>query len=188
MYAHINGVALAIVAKVGTQSFREAGAHWYMTNKEARIYPERIFFIREPFLRLVSAYSFFKGLERTGTRYEAVPLSAIADWPTFVDYILLNNDEHWMPQTDTTLYTGDGEYVPTKIMRFEDVSKWWPLFSSKRLPHENQSVPQEVDIMYRRADVGAFYANDYDIYKHLVEFDNIPEKDRGWPLRKEASS
>ena len=187
MYAHINGMALAIVAKVGTQSFREAEAHWYVTNEEALIYPERIFFIREPFLRLVSAYSFFKGLERAGTRYEALPLSAITDWETFVDYILLNEDEHWMPQTDTTLYTGDGVFVPTKIMRFEDVTKWWPLFSSKRLPHENQSVPQEVDIMYRRAEVDAFYSNDYAIYKDLSAYDDLAEKDRGWPIRQEVS-
>ena len=49
MYTQINGIALALIAKAGIQSFTEAsGDQWYMSNKQAIEFPTRIFFIRNP--------------------------------------------------------------------------------------------------------------------------------------------
>ena len=180
MYAAIGGVALAIIAKAGTQSFKEAGAVWYINNQEALVYPQRIFFIRNPFERLESCYSFFVGLKNAGTRYDAIPDSALTSWEAFIDHILINSDEHWNPQINTLMYKG--EPTPTKIMRFEDVTKWWPLFFSKRLPHNNQS-DRLVTTSYRGEEIQAFYAQDYDVWSLITPFDDIPEAERAWPLQ-----
>ena len=181
MYAEIEGVALAIVAKVGTHSFKEAGANWYINNTEALVYPQRIFFMRDPFERLESDYSFFVGLKRAGTRYDSIPDSALETWEAFVDFALINRDSHWINQTETALYTGDGKYVPTKIMRFEDVSKWWPLFTSRRLPHENKSV-RLVTNSYKGEQIKDYYAKDYAVYNNIIPFDELAQVDQKWPL------
>ena len=189
MYADIEGVALAIVAKAGSQSFTESGNTWYMNNNEALVYPERIFFIRDPLQRLESCYSFFVGLARSGVPHSSIPVANLDSWELFVDYILdpKNEDEHWIPQTETVLYTGDAledkVYVPTKIMRFEDVTKWWPNFFSRRLPHNNQSE-RLITTVYRSKELQEKYANDYAIYDKLVAYDDLQDSERGWPLEQ----
>jgi len=189
-YIDMEGWALALVAKVGSQSFMESGPTWYIREHEILIYPERIFFMRDPFQRLESAYSFFVGLVRAGTPHNAVPEAALESWEKFVDYVLdpRYDDEHWRPQTETTLYIGDGtdrKLVPTKIMRFEDVTKWWPNFFSRNLPHINRST-KLVTTSYRGDEIRVKYAADYKIYDDLVPYDNLSLNDRGWPLKQSA--
>lgn len=189
-YIDIDGVALAIVAKVGSQSFTESGTTWYVSDSEVLVYPERIFFIRDPFQRLESAYSFFVGLDRAGAPHPAVPESALVSWNEFVNFILdprNDDDEHWIPQTDTVLYTGNdpinGSYIPTKIMRFEDVTDWWPNFFSRRLPHINKST-RLITTSHKGAEIELKYAKDFEVYNKLTKYDDIAEVDRGWPLKQ----
>ena len=123
MYTEINGVALAIIAKAGTQSFTEAsGAGWYLTNEQALEYPTRVFFIRNPFERLESCYSFFCGIRDEGASQSVIPVDQLESWEIFIDYILVNSDEHWNPQNTTLLY--NGELTPTDILKFEILSPY----------------------------------------------------------------
>ena len=126
MYTQINGIALALIAKAGIQSFTEAsGDQWYMSNKQAIEFPTRIFFIRNPIDRLESCYSFLVGLKDEGTNQDIIPEEHLLTWELFVDYILENSDEHWDPQTEQLKYKGT--LTPTHIFRFEDVCDWWPI-------------------------------------------------------------
>lgn len=175
MYAALNGVALAIIAKAGTQSFTEAGADWYMNNLKALDYPTRVMFIREPFDRLESCYSFFKMLIQQGTKFNMLPEAALDSWEEFVDYILTHEDEHWAPQTDSVLYKG--ELTPTHIMRFDELNKWWPEFFSAKLVHTNASERLEVP-PYRVADLTEYYKNDIAEYNSAIRYEGVKE----WPL------
>ena len=178
MYTEINGVALAIIAKAGTQSFSEAsGAKWYINNEQALLYPTRVFFIRNPFERLESCYSFFCQLITEGVGQKIIPVDHLKTWESFIDYILINSDEHWNPQTETLLYKG--KLTPTHIFRFEDVSKWWPLYFSVRLPHENKSLRKMIG-NYREKDLRKFYQDDFVSWESSRKYDL---KEAGlWPL------
>jgi len=176
------GIALALIAKVGTQSFKEVidvDTGWYLIPEEALEYPIRVFFIREPMARLRSAYSFFIKLRNGGERYDSLPYSVLNSWPEFVDHVLTNSDEHWNPQVPQVTYKG--EFTPNKVFRFEDVKKWWPNFTSIRLPHANASIPQEV-IDYRSVELKEFYAEDIKMWNSIVPYDDLPAESITWPL------
>jgi hypothetical protein len=179
MYTAINGVALAIVAKAGTQSFSEAsGAKWYINNEHSLEFPIRVFFIRNPFERLESCYSFFCQLSDENTTQIIIPIESLVSWEVFIDYILVNDDEHWEQQTETLLYKG--ELTPTHIFKFEDVSKWWPNFFSVRLPHENKSSRKLVG-NYREDDLKDYYKEDFIEWNSAREYKEI---EAGvWPLQ-----
>lgn len=176
------GIALALIAKTGTQSFKEVidvDTGWYLVPSEALEYPVRVFFMRHPVDRLKSAFSFFIKLRNEGAQYDPVKNEVIETWPKFVDHILTHSDEHWDPQIPQVTYKG--EFTPNKVLRFEDVKKWWPNFSSIRLPHANASIPQET-LEYRVEELKALYAEDMQLWKSITPFDDLPEADRKWPL------
>jgi len=176
MYTQIDGVALALIAKAGIQSFTEAsGDQWYMSNEQAIEFPTRVFFIRKPIDRLESCYSFLIGLKDEGAKQDMIPEEHLLTWQLFVDYILANSDEHWDPQTEQLLYKGI--LTPTHILKFEDVSNWWPNFFDVPLPHVNASIRLAVED-YRLEEINNFYSVDNDVWINATQ-----QKDGAtWPL------
>lgn len=175
MYSVINDTAVAIIAKVGTQSFADAGADWYISNREALIYPTRVMFVREPIERLQSCFWFFRGLRDSGTTYTGFDFKHLESWRVFVDYMLTNDDEHWTPQCDSVLNIG--ELTPTTYLKFDDVEKWFPVYFQQRLGHENASQWGELDLTYRIDELLTYYSKDTELY-------NLAKRYEGeqWPL------
>lgn len=170
MYTTINGVAIAIIAKAGTQSITEAVGGWYINNQQALIYPQRVMFIREPFDRLESCYSFFCDLRDTNQEQHIIPVGKLESWESFVDYILVNKDEHWTPQADSVMFKG--EFTPTHIFKFEDINNIWPKFTSRRLPHLNKAT-RKATSNYREQDLLEYYKDD------IVTYNNAKSRKKG---------
>lgn len=180
MYTEINGVALAIIAKAGTQSFTEAAnAQWYINNEQALDLKVRIFFIRNPFDRLESCYSFFCQLQSEGSTQDIIPVECLATWEVFIDYILLNSDVHWNQQTGSLLF--NGKLTPTHIFKFEDVDKWWPVYFNTRLPHNNKAARKVVG-GYKEKELRSFYATDLKVWDSAKAYNNDGKEDGRWPL------
>ena len=182
MYSPKHGVALAIIAKSGSQSFCNASPSWYISNEQALLYPLRVLFIRYYLERLYSNYSFFKGLAISGSKYNNNLVTFTDTYESFVDYVLLNehNDEHFLPQVESVRYRG--QLTANLILRFEDVNEWWPNFFTGKLERLN-SAPRlsEIDPNYRRSEIDAYYANDANAWNSARKFQR--GRDEGlWPL------
>ena len=179
-YEHTEGIALAVIAKAGTLSFTNAANGWYLTNEQAQYYPRKVWFIREPFDRLKSAYSFFKKLAIDNSKYHNKLVEFTNSWEAFIDFVLDTDhkDEHFLPQTSTLMY--NGQLSPDTILRFEDVQKWWPKYFVPKLERLNMAPRLEVDPNYRRAEIDTYYAEDLKIWKTTTTYDS--ERDAGkWP-------
>lgn len=176
MYTQINGIALALIAKAGIQSFTEAsGDQWYMSNEQAIEFPTRVFFIRNPIDRLKSCYSFLVGLKDEGAKQDMIPEEHLLTWGLFVDYILKNSDEHWDPQTEQLKYKGI--LTPTHTFRFEDISHWWPKCFDVTLPHANASNRLDIED-YMVNEINDFYSVDNDVWINAIQY----KEGEAWPL------
>lgn len=165
-------VLVANIPKSGSMSIKEASEGWYTCNAEAEIYPLRLFFIREPFDRFCSAYSFFNGLYWNGERYDGsgVCEAAAKSYYHFVNFCLENENEHWNPQADKVF---EGEFEPTHIIKFDDLLKLWPKFTCNQLKKINTSVRLPVCEKYRRHELNEMFKDDIHLYKNALTHDQV---------------
>lgn len=115
--------------------------------------PVRVAFIRNPLARLQSSYSFFKGMDAGGTRHNCP--APRETWEEYVDYILENENEHWIPQAR---HTGN---LQTITHRFEDFDNLFFRYHSHPKTHENKSAPYPVNA-YRLTDIVEYYREDFE--------------------------
>ena len=147
-------IAVALIQKCASSSIRDAVKADYgaIQLDEVIHVPRRLCWVRDPIDRLVSAFSYFHY-----TPY--LPASITGRWQTFVDYTLTHDDPHWTPQVD--LLTHDGVLLPNEVYWLKDLQATWPFLGL--LPWIRGVKHVEVDTTYRRDELDAKYAGDYEL-------------------------
>lgn len=164
-------VAVALIAKSGNTSIKDASKYnWYVKDSDADQYPIRLAFVREPFQRLYSAYSFFNGLHWAGEKYDngGVLKAAARSYYHFINYVLENSDEHWRNQGDILL---SGKVKPTHIIKFDCINDIWPNLFFEGIQKSNSSVRLPVCEKYRAEELRQFYKQDIDLYNSALDYE-----------------
>lgn len=169
-WAEKDGIAIAMIPKAGSTSFRNTlNIRQSLTPTEASRFSTRVLFIREPFDRLVSSYSFFHYLNETrqnghGGGHYPVPNDATHNgYEAWVDFILETPNPHWMPQIDLT---GN---IHTIAHRFDsdNLNKYWKNYWPGRLPDWLNATSHLSSTDYRTDDIALFYKDDIDLYNSV---------------------
>ena len=167
-YLSCNSVAVALICKSGNSSIREVSEEWYVGNYEAKDWPLRLAFIREPFDRFCSAYSFFSQCYWKNTGYcRETEEAAAKSYYEFVNFALTHTDEHWDEQGKSLLF--NGEYTPTHTIKLDKINEIWPLFATKSLKIINTSVRLPVCPKYRREELNKMFGGDIELYNSALE-------------------
>ena len=123
----------------------------------------RLGFIREPFDRLESCYSFFYWHHKNDTLSHKDPMYPyISDYEKFIDHMLAGEfpNNHWRPQTD--LFPN-----LTVTHKFEEYTTRWGDYFPGFLPDiVNRSTHLETSD-YRVTDLEAYYRKDLDLWHSL---------------------
>ena len=88
----------------------------------------------------------------------------------FIDYTLAYEDNHWKLQSEL-LETQNGDWIPTKMHRFEDLVSFWPDYFDVALPHKNSSPTPYVVNEYRLEELLTKYRRDIDLWQSLGDKD-----------------
>ena len=165
MFALINGTPVALIPKAGTQSIQEF-AQEVITNTETNRYKHAIAFLRNPLTRLVSCYSFLHNLIVVNKQNTSVNIAAenLSSYSAFIDYMLLNDDEHWIPQVE--LIQHDRETHQTVFYTFENMPETFKKLFSINLQHINSSQHLEIS-SYRLDDITRYYKGDFEKWLSL---------------------
>lgn len=168
---HKAGPAIARVPKNGSQSLYMALAPAeQLTNEEALQKELRVMFVRDPFDRLASAYSFFSFLKSIGSRVEpAVP--DFSGYEGFLDWALESDDSHVTPQV-ATLRALDGTFVPNRFHWLREIHNVWNDYYPGLIP-DKEDFPHRHSCQrlaasdYRRQDILTRYAEDFDLCQRI---------------------
>ena len=153
-----NQLAVAEIPKAGLNTIRE----WLtgfdvVKNDDERLIncPVRVMFVRNPLVRLQSAYSFLRVCEANGNKMKhGAPLGS---WHDFVDYILVNDNLHWNPQVRRT------GHLQTVVHRLEDLNHIFYRYHENMVLHSNPTRRVPVD-NYRLHDIVEYYLEDFDLW------------------------
>ena len=127
-------LAVAQIQKAGLSTmFEWLGRSFKLVDNEtAKQVSTRVAFFRHPIERIPSCYSFLYWHKEY---YQPHVCGAPTDsWENFVDYILVHEDGHWMPQVK---HVGD---TPTIYHRFENLADHFEKYRPGILPHKNIST------------------------------------------------
>lgn len=163
--SHKNGPLIARIPKNASQTIGMALApSQQVTNEDALERDIRVMFIRDPFDRLASAYSFFSWLRSRNTRIEPeVPV--FKTYEQFIDWALDSDDSHVTSQVDCV--TVNGVFVPNRIHWLKDIVEVWNDYypglipDKNNFPHRN-NMQRLVTTDYRRDDIRKHYARDFE--------------------------
>lgn len=165
---------VVMLKKAGSSSFYSAihnskkGLN--LTNEEAIPYSKRVMFIRNPLARHHSAFSFFWWLKADGHVTDVIDMGVFKgdnvqeDYEAFVDYSLENENGHWNSQIAEASF--NGEFIPNRVHRFEDLQTYWEEYFTGLLPWSNAFSKVQVD-EYRREDLIKFYTEDITLWENL---------------------
>jgi hypothetical protein len=162
-----NGPAIARIPKNASQSIAMAMMPFQsITNEEALLRDLRVMFIRDPYERLASCYSFFSWLRTIGTQV-IPPLGDWTDYPSFIDWALDSPDAHVAPQYDQVI-TADGTFVPNRIHLLKDIKDQWDQYYPGLIPDMNDfpvrhKCSKLAVTNYRRQDIAVRYAKDLEL-------------------------
>lgn len=154
-----SGAVIGCVPKGASQSIR-ATCHNRVEFEQARNADVRVFFIRNPAARMVSAYCFFKTIYQHDVNVgQGSPTpDDVATWASFIEFVRGNPDNpHWSPQMPMVR-----EFSPTHIHRLENIGSVWPIYHSAPMQHINASQPFEVGEI--PADLMARYTEDSAVW------------------------
>ncbi len=147
--------SVLLIPKSGTNSIKSAMRSWVVARHDIRVG-----FIRNPLDRFWSAYSFLKSISDYKKAINGDLQIALENYESFVDYALVNEDHHWLPQSRWA-------YDLTHAYRLEEIdlhwTKHWPGFLPGR---ENRSQRQRVST-YRLEDLIAYYKEDFELWLSL---------------------
>ena len=120
-----NNIAIAVIPKNGSTSLRNfVGATDIYDSKSVMQFNTRIAFIREPFDRLGSAYSFFKYLNDSNQNgSKSASKDSTRSYENFVDHTFEIRNMHWNPQVEV-LYD-EGVLIPTHVYRLHEMHDVW---------------------------------------------------------------
>lgn len=161
------GPAIAHIPKAGSQSIQNILAPLIrLTGEEALQRKVRVAFIRDPFERLASGYSFFTfQAMRPGAGTGAFGFQW-KDYEGFVDVALTSDDRHFLPQYGQLLA---GEvFVPTDVHSLDALSSpVWNRYYRGRIPNRENQCERLPVTNYRRDDIKAYYAKDFELCRLL---------------------
>lgn len=154
-----NQLAVAEIPKAGLSTIREWLHPGFVVvkNNDPRLKncPVRVMFVKNPLARLQSAYSFLKVRDALGSKMKhGAPLSS---WHDFVDYILENENIHWMPQVKRA------GHLQTVVHRLEDLNHIFYRYHEGMVLHSNITRRVPVD-NYRLLDIVEYYMGDFDLW------------------------
>jgi len=156
--------AMSGLPKCGSQSLREHFRSAQVPNTEVINIPDRIVWLKNTQIRLISNYSFFKVLNEND-QHTGIPNSEHTEsWESWIDFILETDDPHWAPQIPQL--THDGEYLGTVTHRFEDINKLWSKYYRGMIPHINGYTHEPV-YEYRRDEINEKYQVDIEKWHGL---------------------
>lgn len=153
--------------KCGSRSITSVVSGHRINNEKAINYSQRIVYLKHPFTRLVSNYSFFKIKTRDGSYQGQPDIATTETWQLFIDYILDNDNPHWLPQVDQLSL--NGEFLGTVVHKLENIIHTWPRYYHGLLPHLNGTVHQAIDPSYRFTEIKKRYANDFNLWNTLED-------------------
>jgi len=151
-------LAVAQIPKAGLNTMNDWLGGWdVVKNDDTRLLacPTRVMFIRNPIVRLQSAYSFMRVQADNGNLMKhGAPVNS---WHPFVDYILENDNLHWTPQVKRT---GN---LQTVVHRLEDLGHIFWRYHESMVNHNNATRRRPVD-NYRLADIVDYYMEDFNLW------------------------
>jgi len=179
---------IAVFPKVASQSIQFAAfanGAVEITPSEAAVIENRVMFLRQPLVRLQSAFSWFMQLTVEGTKYETIMPSTILGtgtkhetkplqeaWEAFIDHVLsvdvMSSDEHWQPQITQATY--NDVLIPNRAFKFEELNARWGTHSVGRLPgtlEHMHAVTKLYPVDYRKSELLIYYADDIEAYGRL---------------------
>ena len=163
-----SGPAIARIPKNATQSIVRAmmdgRTHLDITNDEALESDIRVAFLRDPFDRLASGYSWFSNLQSKGGRTQP-PVPTFDGYESYVDWALESDDSHVLPQHDLLL-ASHGEFVPNRLHWVHDIQSVWERYYTGLIPHEHKVTRLETSD-YRASDIRERYAKDFELCRML---------------------
>lgn len=170
-YVRTEGPAVACIPKNATQSLYMAMAPCdRITNEQALERDVRVMFIRDPFDRMASAYSFFSHLKAIHSRVSP-PIPDFQSYEEFLDWALESNDFHVTPQVDVVT-TKDGVFVPNRIHPFRELPKIWSEYFPGLIPDtvdfpHRHNCQRLATSAYRREDITRRFAKDLELCRQL---------------------
>lgn len=169
-------VCVGIIQKCANTSIRSAvmmsNIGVEIQNKDAFDYDKRVAFVRDPLERLDSAFSHFWFISSVGSSFDDMPVEHLyvegrglqGDYEAFIDYILGNENCHWIPQVDILSY--EGVFVPNIIYKLSNIKDVWENYFTGYLPWENAWSKQKVK-PYRIDDLKEYYKLDLKLWDSL---------------------
>jgi hypothetical protein len=158
-FAGLDGKAVVLIPKAGSMSINTA-LNSGIPAEDAFKCQTRLAFVRHPIQRLISAYSFFSGLNDRGCFNRVASAAVTGSWQAWVDFILERKNKHWMPQHEIIAN------FPTATYRFEKLVDVWPMYFPVALPHKNRSERRKTET-YRASDLERYYKKDLDLWLSL---------------------
>lgn len=164
-----NTIAVSVLPKNGSHSISSFFKGERVTNKEVISCPLRIVFLRNPTVKLISLYSFFKEKTEKGLYKGRPNKNETSSYERFIDFILNDRviDSHWGSQVEQL--TLDGEYLGTVTHKFENIHRHWGRYIKGMLPHLNGCVHYPVNIDYRFTEIKKMYFKDFNLYNSLED-------------------
>ena len=175
MWVKSRGIALCIIPKSGSTSFRDAlMAGRFLTKAEVLDCDKRVAFMRSPLDRWSSAYSFFHFLHENnikGQHEHEVPQSVTHNgyeaWVDFALEVAISEkpNMHWVRQAE--IMGG----VQTHVYRLNRANidahwgKYWPGIKPGHLNGLTEHLPITD---YRVDEIKNYYSDDLTMYKNLA--------------------
>lgn len=156
-------LAVAQIPRCGIQTFKIwlGSSFDVVENDSPRLQnvTRRVAFIRDPRVRLKSAFSLMYWSREYGRPHASNPDSA--DWQAFVDYVLDSpnpDDGHWTPQVNIF------GAVPNIFHRFENLLNHWQTYRPGIL-EQRVHITRPATPDYRIAELAAKYSEDFAIWQ-----------------------
>ena len=126
------------------------------TDEEVAHIPRRVLFMRDPMERFYSAYCYFCMVRDKGGEYKPLGKGKPDNYEDFVDRTFEIRDRHWDPQVANCL-------AYTEVMGWRELPAFVQKVSGRPMVHTNSSPKYPYDSCYRRDELTARYAADYDM-------------------------
>lgn len=160
---------IATIPKNGSTSIRKAiePGRKVVILKDAIYHPVRVMFMRDPFDRLASFYSFQRQSLFKHPEITIDPNFAhVKSYEEFLDVALLSDNIHCYPQVKQV--TLNDQFIPTNVHKLSDIITAWELYyPDEFITRENQSKPLKVNSDYRHSDVLCRYKDDFALWHSL---------------------
>jgi hypothetical protein len=169
LVARGKNLVMAANNKCGSTSLRSHPAFVDTRSpEEALKFEVRVAWLRQPILRMHSAWRGFHVRSATENWRWGLDDESLATWENFVDHTFEHSNEHWNPQVPQ-LCTQDGKtFIPTIVEPFEALTERFNLYIDGPLTHENKSTSIVVDLNYRRDELEEKFRKDFELWESIT--------------------